>query len=117
MHSLADVIRATSDSKYGTPAQFDYALVCGVPLDELRLMLVSGATELAQDELGTHPEGVVQALLERREEILDSVMHQVHERQARAIWRSFIMIDPGDDEHPPIVLYRDTRTADDCGAF
>ena len=111
-HSLATLVAASAEARYCTPAQFDHALAAGASHAEARLMLVSGATLLAEavDREG-HPEGVIGATIDRREAILDSVLVvELPARRLSAYAIEFEVIDHGDDEVPAAVVYAATRS-------
>src|SRR5579859_4485374 len=106
VYSLADVIVATAAARYATPAQIDHSLACGVTDPEMRGMLASGATMLAElEHADGHPEGLSLAVLDRREEILDVAMADIALRRLHAIMLEYRLVDGGDDETPATVLY------------
>ncbi|NUP74310.1 MAG: hypothetical protein HOQ07_06640 [Sinomonas sp.] len=110
MYTLADVVAASAEARYCTPAQFDHALASGKGQRLLRDMLVSGATLLALAEGHWHPEGTTGADVARRESILDGVMRELELRLLAAMLRGFHVHDDGDDEYPATVVYADTHS-------
>lgn len=107
MYTLDDVLAASVAARAVTPAMFDYALACGATEREARLMLVSGASGLAEAEAPAHPEGTTAADLARREAILDAVMHELELRRLHAVVKAYVTFEHiGEDT----VLYADTRS-------
>lgn len=109
MRILADVIAATAEARHSTPAQIDYALASRASDAEVRTMLVSGATHLAKQEMaGGHPEGLILAHIDRREEILTAAMGGLELRCLEASVLGYRVLDEGDDETPAAVVYADS---------
>lgn len=109
MRLLANVIAAAADARHSTPAQIDYALASGASDAEVRSMLVSGAAHLAElEKAGNHPEGLSLALIDRREEILDAATARLGFRRLEAAVLDYWVLDEGDDETPPAVVYAAT---------